>query len=360
MSNKAIDNSVERNYGVDLLRCVSMFMVVILHVLGFGGVLDEAKGNAYSVAWLLEIICYCAVNCFALITGYVSCNKRYRISRYISTWLQVSFYSFFITLLYFLLERQIGIGTLFFSAFPVFSHKYWFFTAYTGMFLLIPIMNQFIQTASKKLINYTIVSILIIVSVYNPLSVYIFGGDPFSLNGGYSFIWLSLLYLVGAWLNENRQGCVKNAWLCFCIVLLVIVTWIIKLYSKDKYVEEIFVSYCSPTIIWISVFMVMLFSGIRLGTLMTRLTVVFSPSAFSVYLIHVHPIIYERYIEKRFIWIASEGVIMEVISVLGCAFVIFLFCLLVDIIIRKPIFKVLRVDAKIKKITTIIEEKLLY
>lgn len=30
----------ERNYGIDLLRIVSMMMVVLLHVLGQGGILD--------------------------------------------------------------------------------------------------------------------------------------------------------------------------------------------------------------------------------------------------------------------------------------------------------------------------------
>ena len=30
----------ERNYGIDLLRIVSMFMVVVLHVVGHGDILD--------------------------------------------------------------------------------------------------------------------------------------------------------------------------------------------------------------------------------------------------------------------------------------------------------------------------------
>ena len=46
----------ERNYGIDLLRIVSMLMVVILHVLGQGGVLksSEPLSVGYSVAWLLD------------------------------------------------------------------------------------------------------------------------------------------------------------------------------------------------------------------------------------------------------------------------------------------------------------------
>ena len=64
----------ERNAGIDLLRIVSMFFVVVLHSLGQGGILfNTAVGSSqYKVAWLLEIFAYGAVDIFALISGYVS------------------------------------------------------------------------------------------------------------------------------------------------------------------------------------------------------------------------------------------------------------------------------------------------
>jgi peptidoglycan/LPS O-acetylase OafA/YrhL len=35
----------EYNYGIDLLRLIAMFMIVILHVLGKGGVLNNVSGG---------------------------------------------------------------------------------------------------------------------------------------------------------------------------------------------------------------------------------------------------------------------------------------------------------------------------
>ena len=67
----------ERNYGIDLLRLVSMYMVVILHVLAESGVLSAQSLGTQSVAWLLETAAYSAVNCFGMNSGYVS----YRRSR---------------------------------------------------------------------------------------------------------------------------------------------------------------------------------------------------------------------------------------------------------------------------------------
>ena len=42
----------KRNYGIDLLRIVSMVMIVILHILGQGGVLDAADNlSPQYIAW---------------------------------------------------------------------------------------------------------------------------------------------------------------------------------------------------------------------------------------------------------------------------------------------------------------------
>ena len=75
----------ERNYGVDLLRIVSMAMIAMLHVLGHGGVLNASVNNVmvYSLAWLLEVGAYCAVNCYALISGYVGYGGKFKYSNII-------------------------------------------------------------------------------------------------------------------------------------------------------------------------------------------------------------------------------------------------------------------------------------
>ena len=64
----------ERNYGVDFLRIIATFMVLTLHILGQGGLLVTLTSGTvrYHVFWFLEVVCYCAVNCYGLISGYVS------------------------------------------------------------------------------------------------------------------------------------------------------------------------------------------------------------------------------------------------------------------------------------------------
>lgn len=58
----------KRNYGLDLLRIISMCMVFTLHILGQGGILSAVTPYTvnYRVAWLLEICSFGAVNCYGL------------------------------------------------------------------------------------------------------------------------------------------------------------------------------------------------------------------------------------------------------------------------------------------------------
>ena len=73
MQEFRLSSMEERNYGIDLLRIVSMMMVVLLHVLGQGGILDGSDPLTVKseTAWLLEIGAYSAVNIYAMISGYV-------------------------------------------------------------------------------------------------------------------------------------------------------------------------------------------------------------------------------------------------------------------------------------------------
>lgn len=89
----------ERNYGIDLLRIVAMFMVVILHILGRGGILDAtvAYSSNYYIAWFMEIATFGAVNCYAIISGYVGYNRKIKYSNLINILFCAGFYIVLLT-----------------------------------------------------------------------------------------------------------------------------------------------------------------------------------------------------------------------------------------------------------------------
>ena len=62
----------ERNYGIDLLRIISMFMVTLQHFCRQGGLVGTPEdGLSFYILTAFVVICYGAVDIFALISGYV-------------------------------------------------------------------------------------------------------------------------------------------------------------------------------------------------------------------------------------------------------------------------------------------------
>ena len=82
----------ERMANLEVLRCVAMMMVVVLHYLGKGGLLPDLTAPLSvqdMAAWLLEAFCIVAVNVYMMISGYFLCESSFKLSRLLTLWLQL-------------------------------------------------------------------------------------------------------------------------------------------------------------------------------------------------------------------------------------------------------------------------------
>ena len=60
------------NSGINLFKLFSMFMIAQLHILGMGGIIGATAGTAgYYHAFFMQNAAFCAVNCYALASGYL-------------------------------------------------------------------------------------------------------------------------------------------------------------------------------------------------------------------------------------------------------------------------------------------------
>ena len=355
---KSFDRQTDRrNYGIDLLRLVAMFMVVILHVLGQGGVLSATTGDKHHIAWFLETAAYCAVDCYAIISGFVAYNENenpYRYTKFFSFWLQIFTYSFGITLLAFLLKPEsIGIKTVIKSSLPVASGAYWYVSAYAGLFFIIPWLNKLMRSCNLKeatrLITVVIFAFVVYVTFANCL------GDCFKLEGGYSFVWLSILYLVGAWLKKcDIPKHIRNSYFLVGSAICIVFSWFAHEFIPVS-VFSVFVNYTSFTIVFVAISLVSVFSKLHFSPKSSKVIACFAPAAFGVYLIHVQPIVWGHFMSNAFVWIADFPAWLLPTLVLGSSFVIFVVCLLIEKI-RLILFKLL----KINQFTGFVEKKLDY
>lgn len=73
----------ERNIGIEGLRIFSMLLIIIGHVLAQGGILRSVLplSSQWYMAWFLYIFALPAVNCYALISGYVGIDSEFKLKR---------------------------------------------------------------------------------------------------------------------------------------------------------------------------------------------------------------------------------------------------------------------------------------
>ena len=62
----------KRNSNIEFLRIIAMLMVVTLHMLNFGGLLEKSNTTTLKgfLIWFLESICFVDVDCYVLIVSY--------------------------------------------------------------------------------------------------------------------------------------------------------------------------------------------------------------------------------------------------------------------------------------------------
>jgi peptidoglycan/LPS O-acetylase OafA/YrhL len=79
--------------GADLLRIVTMLMILTSHFFVHGGVLGRLKPSSpylyFYVCWIIEAACYVMVNCYALITGYFQSRTEFKLKKLLLLWGQI-------------------------------------------------------------------------------------------------------------------------------------------------------------------------------------------------------------------------------------------------------------------------------
>lgn len=336
MQNESLKTS--RNYGVDALRVLSMLMIVVAHIFTQGGVLASAEtagANRY-IAWVMRIFVIVDVNCFALVTGYVSVDSRFRASRPIALWLQMFAYSVGISALF----RIFGISAFepLKTAFPVLSGRWWYMTAYFGIVFFLPFMGVLYDHISRRQASLLVLALVCLFSLLP--SVY--GEDVFRLQSGYHMAWLGILAMVGGYIK--RYAPLKNlrrGWLLliYALSMLCICAW--KFFAAGK--TDRFVSFTSVFTFVGAVSLLMFFSRVSVAPAVKKLLKLLGPVTLGVYLIHVHPGVWNFVLGGLFAPLGSANPLVMVLGVLDAALGIFVVCAAVDWL-RGQVFRLLRIN----------------
>ena len=351
---------LKRNVGIDLLKIVLMIMIVILHILGRGGVLASCQylSASYEVAWFLEIASYGAVNCFALITGYLCINARNSLAKLLDLWFEIFFYGVVIFLgFYIIWPDSIHLNAIYQLVLPISTSKYWYLTAYFGMFILIPILNAGLKSLDSK----SAVKILLLCFILFSLPSKIVEDQAYGLSAGYSTIWLCIVYLFGAFYRLNEDKITVSAVNSFLFYIAqIFITFVFKFAIEHwfpgvqgQYINaRSLVGYTSPTIFLGSLALLNTFARLKVRN--EKISSAISnvgALTLSVYIIHVHPLVFHGLFRDGFVALCELPALQLAFAVLFCAIMIFGACIVVDTL-RVRLFKTLKIKKLCRKLET--------
>ncbi len=194
----------KRMVNIEVLRLLAMMMVVSLHYLAKGELLEKLTGPLSAkghLAWLLESFSIAAVDVYVLISGYFLVETGFRCRRVISLVLQVMFYTCLLPVVL-ILTGILPVGEITFynilqCIFPTNMLHYWFVSAYVLMFLFTPVLNAAVHGMKKRQLQTAILILLIMESLSKTVIPVRLELD----NLGYDAYWFMVVYLIAAYIR---------------------------------------------------------------------------------------------------------------------------------------------------------------
>ena len=285
------------------------------------------------------------VNIFAMISGYVGANARHKFSSFVKVYAMVWFYSVGIWVLYLLCTDSFSSawGEIVKALFPVVTKAYWYFTAYTVLWFIMPLLNHGIECVEiypdfqrGLLLFLLIVTIIPIVSP-NADCKYTLG-----IFDGHNLIWLAICYCIGAY--SHRYGLCKN-WsnmqiiIACCLSILFTPAWLVisSLFFQSRCIS-VFTEYSSLPMMLSALFLLLAFERLHIdiGNQFIRFV---TPSLFSVYLIHDHPAIHE-WLRGRLSFIWTIPFYLLPLCIFLVVVSLFISCIIIDLVRRAIVVKV--------------------
>lgn len=341
----------KRELNFELLRIVSMFLIVVFHYHDWGGIINietpiinKLFGEFISIGGNL------GVNVFVLISGYFLINSKFKSKKLFKIILEVLFYSVGIYILCVIFNiSEFNIKSLIKSLLPISYNMYWFATCYVGMYLLSPIVNLTIRNMNRKQHRNLLILLFIMLSV---IPTFIVKAVPFSSE----LFWFIFLYLIAGYIKRYNID-IKNNYKLFCIIILITVFMFSTsvVLTKMNISNPIYLSQKnSVTMLFLSISLFMFFKNLKIKD--NKVIPFFAKATFGVYLIHINESI-RVYLFSNILKIQNfyqSNLFVLIGYVFGTALIIYLVCTLIDTIRRKlleePLFKIKLVDKCFEKI----------
>lgn len=327
----------EREEGIELLRIILMFMILLMHCFLNMGMLKNSiyNGIATEIAWLIEAFSIIAVNCYILISGYFLVDSKSNNKKIFKIIVQVLTYSLAIFIIFKLLNKDLSLRESLQCVLPVTLKTYWFITCYVVLYLIAPFLNIILRNTSKKQIERLLIITTLISWVSSVLNGLKF--DAIDATKGYGILWFINLYFIAGYIKlyvDKNYDKNKYLILYFIISLIIYVSRIlINLVANrnSKAFADMFYNYNSATVTVSSICLFLFFLKIKISNKYIKKAILkIAPLTFAIYIVHEHPLIknvlYNKILQIK---ISMQTTNIFIIIFLSCL-IIYIICCLIE------------------------------
>ena len=317
-----------RQSNIELLRILAMFLVLVLHAdfgsLGIPSHNDVEVAPGSSVCRILfGALGTIAVNVFVLISGWFTIKPTLKgVCAFIFQCLFISIGVYFVAFLSG--NLHVGITSVVRDGVLFEFGGYWFIKSYLVLYAFSPVLNTFVQYASKRTMMLTLLCFYILQTVCSTTGfmdsyIYSEGYTPLSFFGLYI-----LAQLIRRYYNDFD---IRTALLLFCGALLFNTLVPSANILWGLHLPIAFYYYSSPLVIVEAVALLMIFVRIKIKP--NKYINWISSSAFAVYLFHSHPLLFDKFKDEvRYIFQSDS--VFTLLAIFTFLFVVYAASILID------------------------------
>lgn len=343
----------ERQSNFELLRIISMMMIIFWHIMFHGGIIANQSETLRIVLSFIQPLIFVHVNSFILVTGYFQCESRFKMGKVLQLNNSVWFYKALIPLILIVMGMlTLGKLELIKLLSPVSHYDYWFMTQYILLYLISPILNIVINNISKDKYKTMLVLFFVIFSIMPFLT----NQEIYPSSMGYTLLQFVILYFMGAYLRKYKiDNCyylkkfsTNTKRLIFIVAFLLsgIISAILTISGTSfigknsilDYIGQTLVNnsnaYNNPLLIITTISYFLFFSTINFKSKFINLV---SKLTLGVYLIHDNVYIRSR-IYGWFGFNSSSYSCAIIPKMIVVTFVIFIGCSIIELV-RQSVFK---------------------
>jgi len=318
-------NHHKRQSNIELLRILSMLMVIGLHCnfMSLGLPTESSLSTNFwgeNLRIILENICLVSVNAFVLISGFFGIRlRKEKVFKYLFQVFFIATIVMIIAVLFWDAQITMKAGLKFYYSYLSFN---WFVSGYLALMLMSPLVNSFADNNNVKQLEKMVFLFFIVDCVlgYSLPNVESIG----SLNG-YSLVHLLFIYSLGRLLYIRRKQFETYSIIVFVVIFSVCV-FVNSILSFQYFTGKICIwfpiAYNNPFVVLGSVAFFLIFLKLQVGH--NRIVNSLASSAFAAFLLHANTLVYPHFIKMNtMMYNKYSGVVLFCLYV-GMAVLIYL------------------------------------